>query len=97
MSRFFASPRLAVVVLAAVHGIAGLAIFILPIALSLQGETPVGFALVSLGGALIGMAGLLLAFLKTGRPIVPRETILKVLPGLLFLMTSTFVVGFTSQ
>jgi hypothetical protein len=53
-----------------------------------------GFALVGLGGALIGLGGLLLSFLKAGRPILPRETILKVLPSLFMLMTACFVAGF---
>jgi hypothetical protein len=36
----------------------------------------------------------LLSFLKGGRPIVPRETVVKILPGLLLLMTACFVAGF---
>ncbi len=94
LTRYFGSPRISVVVLSVVHGVAGLIIFILPIVLTLQGETPAGFLLVSLGGGLIGIAGLLLAFLKSGRPILSREMILKVLPGLLLLMTGAFVAGF---
>jgi hypothetical protein len=47
-----------------------------------------------MGGALIGIGGLLLSFLKTGKPILSRETILKVLPGLLLVMTATYVAGF---
>jgi hypothetical protein len=95
ITRFYFPGRTAVIFLAVVHGIAGLVIFTLPIILTLRGETPAGFLFVSLGGALIGVAGLLLAFLKTGKPILPRETILQVLPGLLFVMTLSFVVGFT--
>jgi hypothetical protein len=53
-----------------------------------------GFALVGVGGALIGVGGLLLAFLKAGKPILPQNTILTVLPGLLLLMTICFVAGF---
>lgn len=94
ITRFFTPGRIAVIVLAIVHGVAGLIIFILPIVLGLQGETSIGFLLVSLGGALIGLGGMLLAFLKTGKPILPQETILRVLPGLLFLMTLSFVAGF---
>ena len=85
---------ISVIVLSVVHGVAGLIIFILPIVLTLQGKTPAGFLLVSLGGGLIGIGGLLLAFLKSGRPILPRETILKVFPGLLLIMTGAFVAGF---
>lgn len=82
------------VVLAIVHGIAGLTIFLLPIVLSVQGVMRPGFTLVGVGGALIGVGGLLLSFLKAGKPILSRETIFKVLPGLLLLMTTCFVAGF---
>jgi hypothetical protein len=86
--------KLPVITLAVVHGIAGMTIFLLPIIMSVQGKTPSLFSLVGVGGALIGVGGLLLSFLKTGRPILSRETILKVLPGLLLLMTICFVIGF---
>jgi hypothetical protein len=86
--------KIPTIVLAVVHGIAGMTIFLLPIILSIQGKTPPLFSLVGLGGALIGLGGLLLSFLKAGRPIVPRETILKILPSLLLLMTICFVAGF---
>lgn len=94
ISRSFFPGRLAVISLATVHGISGLVIFLLPIILSLMGYTNPGFALVGIGGALIGIGGLLLSFLRTGRPILSRERILSLLPGLLFAMTITFVIGF---
>jgi hypothetical protein len=86
--------KLPVIVLAIVHGIAGLIIFLLPILWSLTGRAAPGFALVGVGGALIGIGGLLLSFLKAGKPILSRETIFRVLPGLLLLMTAAFVAGF---
>jgi hypothetical protein len=86
--------KLPVFTLAIVHGIAGMTIFLLPIIVSVQGETGPLFALVGVGGALIGLGGLLLAFLKTGKPILHRETILKLIPGLLLSMTVCFVIGF---
>ena len=82
------------IVLAIVHGNAGITIFLLPIILSVQKVTPPLFSLVGIGGALIGIGGLVLSFLKAGKPILPKETILKILPGLLFLMTLCFVLGF---
>jgi hypothetical protein len=82
------------IVLAVVHGIAGMTIFLLPSVLAANGTMKPAFALVSLGGALIGIGGLLLSFLKAGRPIVTRQTILRVLPSLLLLMTAAFVAGF---
>jgi hypothetical protein len=86
--------RLPTVVLALVHGIAGLVIGLLPLTLVLRGQTPPGFALVSLGGALIGIGGLLLAFLKAGRPLVGEARLRQILPALLLLMTLAFVSGF---
>ena len=86
--------RLASWVLALVHGVAGLVIFLLPIALSLTGQVGAGFALVGVGGALIGLGGLLLTFLRVGRPMLPQAVILKILPGLLLLTTAAFVLGF---
>ncbi|HEC23659.1 MAG TPA: hypothetical protein ENI95_12170 [Chloroflexi bacterium] len=90
----YAAPRpVATVTLATVHGVAGLLIFGLPIILSLQGVTRPGFALVGVGGALIGIGGLLLAFLRVEKPILSQETIYKLLPGLLLLMTLAFIAG----
>jgi len=95
ITRSFPMPgKLPVIMLATVHGVAGMIIFLLPITFAITGQVTPGFALVGLGGALIGIGGLLLSFLKTGRPILSRETILKVLPGLLLVMTATFVAGF---
>jgi hypothetical protein len=86
--------KLSTFILAIVHGVAGLVVFLLPSILSAQGTTRPGFALVGLGGALIGLGGMLLYFLKTGRPIVSREIILRILPAIFLLMTVAFVAGF---
>jgi hypothetical protein len=96
VTRFVAPGRVGALVLAVAHGIAGLIIFGLPILFSLQGKTPMGFALVGVGGALIGLGGLLLAFLKAGKPILSQNIILAVLPGLLLLTTAAFVAGFAA-
>jgi hypothetical protein len=87
--------KLPVIVLAIVHGIAGMTIFLLPILWALSGRSAPGFALVGVGGALIGIGGMLLALLKAGKPLLSRTTILKLLPGLLLLMTLAFVAGFS--
>jgi len=86
--------KLPTIVLATVHGISGLTIVLLPIWLSLRGEMQPLYSLVGVGGALISIGGLLLSFLKTGKPILSQATVLLVLPGLLLLMTICFVVGF---
>jgi len=95
ITRMISFPiRLSTAILAIVHGVAGMVVFLLPSILSARGITSPGFALVGLGGALIGLAGLLLYFLKSGKPIVSRETVLRIFPAILLLMTCAFVVGF---
>jgi hypothetical protein len=86
--------KLPVIVIAITHGIAGMTIFLLPIIIALQGQVKPLFALVGVGGALIGVGGLLLSFLKTGKPIVSRDTIMRLFPALLLLTTALFVAGF---
>ena len=86
--------KLPFIVIAITHGIAGVTIFLLPIITSMLGLSNPLFSLVGIGGALIGIGGLLLSFLKAGKPILSKETILKVLPVLLLLMTAFFVAGF---
>lgn len=88
--------KLPIFVLAVVHGIAGMMIFLLPFLLALTGRAPPAFVLVGLGGALIGLGGLLLSFLKAGKPILSLNTILKILPWLLLLTTAAFVLGFSA-
>lgn len=92
-----APAKLSVVVLAVVHGIAGMVVFLLPSILAAQGVAHPGFALVGLGGSLIGLGGVLLTFLKTSNPIVSRETLLNILPALFMLMTVVFVIGFALE
>lgn len=96
ITRLISMPgRLPTIVLAFVHGVAGMVIFLLPIVMVLQGQAAAGFALVGLGGALIGVGGLLLSFLKAGKPVLSRERILRILPGLLLASTACFVMGFS--
>jgi len=42
----------------------------------------------------MGLGGLLLALLKAGKPLLSRETIFRILPVLLLIMTALFVAGF---
>jgi len=86
--------KLPVLVLGLVHGVAGLTIFLLPMFVVLQHNARPGFLLVSLGGMLIGLGGIMLGLLKTGKPLLSRKTILRLLPALLLAMTTTFVAGF---
>lgn len=86
--------KLPVIVIAITHGVAGMTIFLLPIILSVQGTAKPLFSLVGIGGALIGVGGLLLSFLKTGKPILSKNTIMDLFPTILLLTTAFFVAGF---
>ena len=97
ITRFSADSRAATIILALVHGIAGILITFLPVILIIQGQARPGYILIGLGGAIIGIGGMLFAFLKTGKPILSQEKILSLLPALLFLMASAYVVGFSLQ
>ncbi len=92
---FHMNNMLPVIVLSVVHGIAGLIIFLLPIFLAFTARVAPGFCLVGLGGALIGLGGVMLYFQKAGRPILSRQSIYKILPGLLLMTTAAFVLGFS--
>ncbi|RLE00685.1 MAG: hypothetical protein DRJ13_08110 [Bacteroidetes bacterium] len=92
-TRYTAEGKIATIILALTHGIAGSLITFLPITLSIQGKVPGGYFWVGVAGALIGVGGLLLTFLKAGKPILSQKMILTVLPALLLLMTSAFVYG----
>jgi hypothetical protein len=95
LTRSIPTPgKIPTIVLAVTHGIAGMTIFLLPIIIAAQGQVKPLFSLVGIGGALIGVGGLLLSFLKTGRPILSREMILRLFPGLLLITTALFVTGF---
>ena len=95
LTRSIPTPgKIPTIILAITHGIAGMTIFLLPIIIAVQGQIKPLYSLVGIGGALIGVGGLLLSFLKTGKPILSRETIMKLFPILLLLTTALFVAGF---
>jgi len=94
ITRYVGPKKLAVMVLAITHAVAGLTIFFLPFILVIQGKVPGGFAFVGVGGMLIGLVGLSLSFLKAGKPLLSWERILGGFPGLLLLTTAAFVAGF---
>ncbi|PKN87736.1 MAG: hypothetical protein CVU46_03365 [Chloroflexi bacterium HGW-Chloroflexi-8] len=96
VTRMKVNPRSASFFLAPIHGISGLVIFFTPILLSLQKVAPPGFLWITLGGALIGLGGLLLSFLRVGKAFISQQTILSLLPALLFFTTFFFVLGFNS-
>lgn len=78
------------------HGVAGLVIFIGPF---IAKKTPQGFYWVGIGGLLIGLGGIALAFLSAGSQFLffSGEFVMMILTPLLFLMTGAFALGFTRK
>ena len=80
------------------HGVAGLIIFGLPLYKCLVTKDAVkGFGLVGVGGLLIGIGGMALAFMIAKKPlfgIFTEDFILMILAPLLFLMALAFTFGF---
>ncbi len=78
------------------HGVAGMIIFLGPIFVSRQGKAPNGFWWVGIGGMLIGLGGIALAFLSVNAQLLffSQEFVLLILAPLLFLMTLAFTWGF---
>lgn len=83
-----------VVAVAFVHAIAGLLVVFIPLQAVLQGWVEVGFILVSLGGVLIGLDGILLFLLRSGKSLVSPERLIEYFPIILFATTTTFTAGF---
>ncbi|BDG61694.1 hypothetical protein [Caldinitratiruptor microaerophilus] len=96
LTRVSGPSGLATLVLAVVHAVAGLLIVALPVLAGLTGRAPRGFLWVGLGGVLIGIGGIALAFLKAGLPILPASFIFSILAPLLLFMTACFAQGFLS-
>ena len=79
------------------HGVAGLIIFGLPLYLCFGAKTaPKGFGMVGVGGLLIGIGGIALAFIVAGKQLLffSPGFVFTILAPLLLLMTLAFAWGF---
>ena len=85
------------VVLATWHSVAGLLIFFLPMLIVKGGRAASSFIWVSVGGFLIGVGGIALAFLKAGAPILSADVIFMILAPILLLMSLSFTWGFVRK
>ena len=99
ITRFTGPSGLATVILVIVHATAGLLIFGLPLWVIRQGKASSSFAMVTVGGALIGLGGIALAFLKTGGQLLffSEPFVFTILAPLLLLMTLAFAWGFVKN
>ena len=78
------------------HGVAGLVIFLGPF---LAKGAPKGFWWVGIGGVLIGLGGIALAFIANGAQLLffSPTFVMLILTPLLFLMAGAFTMGFTRK
>jgi hypothetical protein len=78
------------------HGVAGLVIFLGPFYAK---GAPKGFFWVGIGGVLIGLGGIALAFISVGRELLffSPDFVMLILTPLLFLMTGAFALGFAKK
>jgi len=78
------------------HGVAGLIIFLGPFFAKNAGK---GFRWVGIGGLLIGLGGIALAFLSVGAQLLffSQSFVLIILAPLLLLMTLAFTFGFVKD
>jgi hypothetical protein len=78
------------------HGVAGLVIFIGPFVAK---GAPKGFWWVGIGGALIGLGGIALAFITMGSQLLffSPAFVMAIITPLLFLMAGAYALGFSRR
>ena len=93
LSQNFTTKKTATIVLAFFHGIAGLLIVILPIIFAIKQILSPQVLLIGVGGACIGIVGLMFMFLKLRPSRALQNAIDSSFALLLLLMTTAFVLG----
>jgi hypothetical protein len=99
VTRYTGPTALATAMLIVVHGIAGLLVFGLPIWAVVKRKVLADFSWVAVGGALIGIGGIALAFLKSEKQLLffSADVVFKILAPLLLLMTLAYAWGFVKK
>jgi hypothetical protein len=99
ITRFTGPSNLATIILIIFHTSFGLTIFFLPIYAVTQKAEGSGFLWVTVGGTLIGLGGISLAFLKMESQLLffSADFVFTILAPLLLLMASAFGWGFVKQ
>ena len=93
-------PRaLQVVSIATVHSVFGLTVFLVPILAIKAGKAPSGFIFVTVGEVLIGLGGIALTFIGSGKQLLffSPGFVMAILAPLLFLMALSFAWGFMKK
>ena len=81
------------ITLAIVHGVSGLSILIIPIYLVIEGNAQLLFVTISVGGALMGLGGIIFLLNETKKISIPAESKAILLPGFLLLTTIFLSLG----
>ena len=95
-TRYAGAVKLGKIVYPVFHAIAGLTIFFIPIFIVLKKEISSNYLFVTVGGTLIGLGGIALAFLKAGKQLLffSQDFVLMILAPLLFLTALSYMIGF---
>lgn len=95
VARFGNMVSLSRVVYPLFHAIAGITIVLAPIIAVAKKSVKGSFIWVAVGGALISLGGMALAFLKAGKQLLffSQEVVLGILAPLLFLVAILFAIG----
>jgi hypothetical protein len=65
----------------------------MPLVLLIQETVEVGFLGISVGTGLVAIGGMALGFLKSGKPILSKDQIYSIFPGVLLLAILGFSLG----
>ncbi len=82
------------------HSVAGLTIFMIPILAVKSKAATKGFIWVTVGGTIIGIGGVALAFLGAGKPLLgifTADVVFAILTSILLFMTLGFTYGFMKE
>ncbi len=93
VSRFFKNNLIKTIILAFFHTVSGILIVLIPVLLFLTKKAPPKIIFISIGGSLIGIGGILLFFIKAGKPILSKKIVYRILSPLLFFVTLFLVSG----
>lgn len=96
LSRYFFPAKLALAILIMTHAISGCIIVLLPLLACFHNWVSWIFCQVSLGGAVIGMYGILLSFAKSEKPVMQQDKLIALFPLVFLLAAGFFVIGFSS-
>ncbi len=91
--RLFSTGKVQSLSIGVIHFLSGSVIFFLPIILFYTGAAEIQIMMISLGGIIIGSGGMLLGLLKAGKSVLTKEKIVNLFPIVLFLTTTSFVIG----